>query len=415
MNKVYVLGGAQTDFQRNWSKEGKNAIAMLREVVSDGCYDVDITYQQIEKLNQENRICLFVSNFIAELYTNQGHLGALLTKVHKEFCGVPSARYEAASASGSVALDAAITKIRAGDYDVAIVVGWELMKTVPSKVGAEYLGRAAYYPTEGEGYDYPFPKLFGRLADAYVDRYGEEKRYMSALAKISTMNHENAKRNPNALTRQWFMNEAQANMRDTTTNPCVGGRLAVSDCSPVTDGAAMVVLCSENFLKENNITRPCPVVRGFGHRVAPMEFSDKLIESREDDYLLPWTRQAVVDAYVRAGVSVNDIDFFETDDSFTPGEYASISAFGLTAPGKEYEAVESGMIAFDGAKPINPSGGLIGCGHPVGASGVRMFFDLYKQLTGRAGKYQLPKADIGCMLNIGGSATTNYVFVLGKE
>jgi len=92
-----------------------------------------------------------------------------------------------------------------------------------------------------------------------------------------------------------------------------------------------------------------------------------------------------------------------------------ISAFGLTAPGKEYEAVESGLISIDGKKPINPSGGLIGCGHPVGASGARMLIDLYRQVTGSAGKYQVNNAKNALMLNIGGSATTNYVYIVGME
>ncbi len=98
---------------------------------------------------------------------------------------------------------------------------------------------------------------------------------------------------------------------------------------------------------------------------------------------------------------------------FTSSEYAAISAFGITAPGREWNAVENGTIAFDGTKPINPSGGLIGCGHPVGASGVRMFLDLYKQVTGKATSYQVKGAENGMMLNIGGSATTNYVFIVG--
>lgn len=112
---------------------------------------------------------------------------------------------------------------------------------------------------------------------------------------------------------------------------------------------------------------------------------------------------------------MEDIDVFETHDCFTSSEYAAISAFGLTEAGKEYEAVESGLISFDGDKPINPSGGLIGAGHPVGASGVRMLLDLYKQVTGKAGGYQVAGAKNGMMLNIGGSATTNFVFIVGSE
>lgn len=332
------------------------------------------------------------------------------------FYGVPSARYEAACASSSVAIDAAQTKIQTGDYDVAIVVGWELMKTVDSKIGGDFLGHAAYYEKEGKGIDLPFPKLFGRLADETLKKYPDldEKRYMDALAKISVINYDNAKRNPSAQTRKWFMSYEQASTRDTETNPLVGGKLGVSDCSQVTDGAAVVVLCSEKFIKERSIQGK-PIIKGYGHRVAPMLFENKMADNADSEYTLPWTRQAVLDAYKRSGLTVDDIDVFETHDCFTSSEYAAISAFGITEPGKEYEAVESGRIAFDGDKPINPSGGLIGCGHPVGASGARMFLDLYKQVTGTAGKYQVDGVKNGMMLNIGGSATTNYVYIVGME
>lgn len=416
MSNVYILGGAQTDFERNWKKEGKGMIALLKEVMSDGLADAGLSYDDVAALNEDNRIACFVGNFIAEMYTSQGHLGAFLTEVNEAFYGVPSARYEAACASSSVALDAANTKIQNGDYDVAIVVGWELMKTVDSKTGGDFLGRAAFYEKEGKGIELPFPKLFGKLADETLKKYPDldENRYMDALAKISTINYDNAKRNPLAQTRKWFMSYEQARNRGTETNMIVGGRLSISDCSQVTDGAVVVVLCSEKYAKEMNITGK-PIIKGYGHRVAPMLFDKKMKENKDSDYILPWTRQTVCDAYRRSGLSVDDIDVFETHDCFTSSEYAAISAFGLTAPGKEYEAVESGLIAFDGKKPINPSGGLIGCGHPVGASGARMFLDLYKQVTGQAGDYQIKGAKNGLMLNIGGSATTNYVFIIGQK
>ncbi len=414
MGKVHILGGAQTDFERNWTKEGKNLIALLKEAVEDGFENAGITYEDVIALNKENKVACFVGNFIAEQYVSQGHLGAFLTEINPAFYGVPSARYEAACASSSVALDAAITKIQNGDYDVAIVVGWELMKTVDSKTGGDILGRAAYYEKEGAGVDFPFPKLFGSLADKILEKYRiDETRFMNALAQISANNYENAKRNPLAQTRKWFMSYEQARMRGTDTNPRVGGRLAVSDCSQVTDGSAVVVLASENFVKARCLDKP--VVKGYGHRVAPMLFEEKMADNADSEYVLPWTRQACLDAYRRSGLTVEDIDVFETHDCFTSSEYAAISAFGLTEPGKEYEAVESGLIAFTGAKPINPSGGLIGCGHPVGASGARMFLDLYKQVTGTAGKYQIKDAKNAMMLNIGGSATTNYVFIVGRE
>lgn len=416
MNDIYIMGGAQTDFERNWHKEGKNCIALLREAISDAFEQTGFSYDELANLNQGNRVAAFVGNFIAEKYCDQGHLGALLTLVHPAFYGVPSARYEAACASSSVALDAAMTKLRAGEYDIAIVIGWELMKTVDAKTGGSFLGHAAYYDKEAKGVDFPFPKLFGMLADEMLQKYGfQEERFMNALSQISAINYGNAKRNPNAQTRKWFMSKEQASMRGCSTNTLVGGRLGISDCSQVTDGAAVVILATQQYFDRKGKGIPdLPKVKGWGHRVAPMLFEKKMRESDSNPYILPWTRKAVEEAYARAGISVDDIDVFETHDCFTSSELAAISAFGIAEPGHEIEAVESGRIAFEGDKPINPSGGLIGCGHPVGATGVRMLLDLYKQVAGLAGEYQIKGAQTGAMLNIGGSATTNYVYVVGR-
>ena len=415
MNKVYILGGAQTDFERNWSKEGKNVIALLREVSEKALLNANLDDNEISKLNNENRITLHVGNFEAENFIKQGHLGALMTMVDKKYYGIPSGRYEAACASGSVAIEAAMTQIMAGVCDVALVVGWELMKTVNSEVCGDYLGYAAYYPDEANGISFPFPKLFGNLADETVKKYDLElDRYKKNLSKIACINYANAKRNPNAQTRKWFMSEEHANERGDETNRLIGNTLGISDCSQVTDGAAMIILASEKYVKENKITDK-PIIKGFGTRVAPFKFSDKIEESKNEKYILPWTRKAIEECYNRAGLTVEDIDCFETHDCFTSSEYMAISAFGITPPGKEFEAIENGTIEFTGKYPINPSGGLIGCGHPVGASGVRMMLDLYKQVTNQAGEYQVKNAKNAMMLNIGGSATTNYSFIVGIE
>lgn len=413
---VHVLGGSQTDFERNWKKEGKNLVALLKEVINDSFKETDFSFEELKRLNKDNRVEAFVGNFIAEDYIDQGHLCAFLTEVNEAFYGVPSSRYEAACASSSVALDAAITKIKSGEIDVAIVVGFEIMKYVDSKTGGDILGRAAYYEKEGKGIELPFPKLFGRLANAILEKYPDldEKRFMDALARISVINYENAKRNPKAQTRKWFMSFDQASNRGNETNVMVGGRLAISDCSQVTDGACCVILCSDKYIKEKGIKNDV-VVKGYGHRNAPLLFDKKIKDNENSKYVLPWTRQTVLDAYRRSGLTVDDIDVFETHDCFTSSEYAAISAFGITEPGKEYEAIENRTIAFDGDKPINPSGGLIGCGHPVGASGARMFLDCYKQVANKAGKYQVKDVKNALMLNIGGSATTNYVFILGDN
>ncbi len=418
-HQVYVLGGEQTDFQRNWTKEGKLFIGMMREVVEDALEKVDIDYSEISKLNKDCRAAGFVGNFAGELYFMQGHMGAFFTEVDPVFNGMPSARYEAACASSSIAMEAAINKIRSDETDLALVLGIEMMKTVSSKVDGDYLGSAAYYEKESKGIDLPFPKLFGKLADVILERYPiHEDRFMSALAEISRINYENAKRNPKAETRTWFMDSEHANSRGGQYNMSVGGRLCITDCSQITDGAAVVFLASESYAEKYAYKRgiklsEIPKIKSWANRVAPITFSGKVEESKGGDYILPWKRQAVVDAYRKAKMDVHDIDMFETHDCFTSSEYIAISAFGITKPGQEHEAIEDGVIDFNGKKPINPSGGLIGVGHPVGASGARMMLDLYKQLTRKANDYQVENVKNAMMLNLGGSATTNMVFIVG--
>ena len=146
---------------------------------------------------------------------------------------------------------------------------------------------------------------------------------------------------------------------------------------------------------------------------APILFSQKVESVRGSTAVLPWTEVAIRLAYERAGLGIDSMDFVETHDCFTSSEYAALSCFGITAPGEEYRAIESGDITMKGRCPVNPSGGLMGCGHPVGASGVRMMVDLWKQTVGCAGDYQVDGARNGVMLNIGGSATTNACFVVG--
>ncbi|MCP4482826.1 MAG: thiolase domain-containing protein [bacterium] len=422
MNKnIYILGGEQTDFQRNWAKEGKSFVAMLREVVDDSLAKVDIDYAELNTLNKANDVAAFIGNFAGELYNKQGHFSAFFTEINEAFYGMPCGRYEAACASGSIALEAAINKILSNEIGLALVVGVESMKTVSPSVGGDFLGTAAYYDKEAKGLDFPFPKLFGKLADVALARYKiDETRFMDALAEISTINYANAKRNPKAQTRNWFMNKEHASKRGGEFNMDVGGRICITDCSQVTDGSASVFLASEeyaeSYAKKRGISlADIPVIKSWANRIAPLTFDKKVAESKGQPYILPWTRQAVLDAYKKANLSVDDIDLFETHDCFTSSEYVAISAFGITEPGKEHEAIEEGIIDFKGIKPINPSGGLIGVGHPVGASGVRMMLDIYKQVKGVAGDYQVENTKNALMLNLGGSATTNMVFIVGRS
>jgi acetyl-CoA C-acetyltransferase len=405
---VYVLGGYQTDFARNWTKENKHIVAMLREAVRGGLEATGVEAKDVEVGH--------VGNFAAELYAMQGHLGAFLVDTDPAFSGLPTARHEAACASGSIAILAAAAEIEAGWYDLSMVVGVEQMKTVEPKRGGDFLGTAAWYEREAKGIEFPFPKLFGRLGDEYDARFGLKDEH---LAHISAVNYSNAKRNPLAQTRSWYMTEDHACAHDKF-NSTIGGRIKVSDCSQVTDGAVSVFLASEKaaaaYAKRRGIAlQSIPRLLGWGHHTAPIEFSAKVAESKSNPYVLPHTRQAIVDAFARAGVKdCWGVQAIETHDCFTTSEYMAIDHFGLTKPGESWKAIEDGTIELGGKLPINPSGGLIGAGHPVGATGCRQVLDAYKQVTDSAGEYQVERAKRIATLNIGGSGTTSVCFVVGN-
>jgi acetyl-CoA C-acetyltransferase len=295
------------------------------------------------------------------------------------------------------------------------VVGVEQMKTVSPAQGGDYLGTAAWYEREAKGVEFPFPKLFGRLGDEYDRRYGLRDEH---LGRLSAINYENARKNPKAQTRTWYMSREHA-CRADSYNTVIGGRIKVTDCSQVTDGAVAVVLAAEPFAKKwaarkGRTLASVPRLLGWGHRTAPLSFEAKVEESRGNPYVLPHTRQAVLDAFRRAGLrDCWDLSGIETHDCFTTSEYMAIDHFGLTAPGESWKAIEEGVVELGGRLPINPSGGLIGCGHPVGATGVRQVFDAYLQTSGQAGAYQVDGAKTFATLNIGGSGTTSCVFVVG--
>jgi len=395
--QIYILGGYQTDFARNWGRENKHIVALMREAYEGSLEITNINPREIE--------AAYIANFAGELYSTQAHLGAFFVDLDPCFSGLPTSRIEAACASGALAGLTGMAYILAGIYDMVCILGVEQMKTVDSARGGDFLGTAAWYEKEAKGKELPFPKLFGKLGDEYDKRYGLNQEH---LARISTINYNNAKNNPNAQTRNWFMNFEHANT------------VGQYDCSQITDGAICLYLASEEYANKYAMDRGInlvniPRILGWGNTTAPIEFSRKIAESKGHDYILPATRQAIVNAYDRAGLTdCWDLDAIEAHDCFTTSEYMAIDHFGLTRPGESWKAIEEGIIEMGGKLPINPSGGLIGCGHPVGATGVRQLLDAYKQFTGTAGDYQVKGAKKIATLNIGGTATTNVCFIIGK-
>ena len=407
---VYILGGYQTDFSRKWAKEGRGFEDLIREAALGAIEEARVEPGDVEVAH--------VGNFIGELTAGQGQLGGLFVEACPAFVGLPTARHEAACASGSVATLAASADIESGRYGLACVVGVELMRNIPGAEVARHLGAAAWVPRETEGVQHPWPSLFSRLADVYAERHGLDRRHLVALARNS---FSNARRNPLAQTRRWVLDDASFS-EDEAKNPRVAGRIRRHDCSQITDGAAALILASRNvaarWARHHGVPLAhLPQILGWGHRTARMSLEDKLLAGKSA-YVFPHVNGAVSDALARAELNdIYEIDAAEVHDCFSITHYMAIDHLGITLPGENWRAVDDGTVLRGGALPINPSGGLIGGGHPVGATGVRMLVDAWKQVTGRAGDCQVPKADRGRVLtlNLGGSATTTVCFVVGDQ
>ena len=400
---VWILGGYQSDFSRNLTREGLDFADLTAEVVDSTLAAAGLDAAAIDVVH--------VANAFGELFAGQGHLGAMPATVHEGLWDTPSSRHEAACASGSVATLAAIADLRSGAYRSALVVGVELEKTVPGDAAAEHLGAAAWIGHEGADAKFMWPNMFARVADEYDRRYGLDETHLRAIAQL---NFDNARSNPNAQTRGWTVPDLRAGRNgDDEVNPVVDGRLRRFDCSQMTDGGAGVVLATDGYLRDHPDVRPIGRIDGWGHRTVGLGLQQKLNRAADEPYVMPHVRGAALDAFDRAHVTLDDIDGFEVHDCFTPSEYLAIDHIGLTGPGESWKAIENGEIENGGALPINPSGGLIGVGHPVGASGVRMLLDAAKQVSDGAGEYQVEGAKTFGTLNFGGSTATTVSFVVG--
>ena len=406
---IYILGGSQTDFARNWQREGLEIFDMFADSLREAVSNADIDPGQIEVGH--------VGNFVGELFAGQGLLGGFFGHVFPELAALPTSRHEAACASGSIAVMSAMRDIEAGHYDIACVLGLELMRNVDGKTGAEYLGAAAWQGKEATAQEcnFPWPFMFDRLTREYDNRYGINSDHLNRIAEI---NFGNARDNQRAQTRQWQFPDGAFSC-DDDLNPVIEGSVRKQDCGQITDGAACVILASESKAREHATKlgislADIPRIKGWGHRSAPILLEHKLALSADQPLVFPHASATLTEAAQRAGFKKPaELDGLETHDCFTMTEYMAIDHIGLTGPGESWKAIEEGRITRDGDFPINPSGGLIGLGHPVGATGVRMVLDCARQVTGRAGGYQLPKAENMITFNVGGSTTTCVSFVVG--
>ena len=397
---VAIIGGYQSDFARNITREGGEISDLVAECVEHTLRDAGVDPGQVDTIH--------LGNAFGQLYTGQGHLGAMPATVIDDLWGVPAMRHEAACASGSIAVLSAMAELECGRYDCALVLGVEVEKSRPGPEAAQIQQAAAWVGHETEGAHPIWPAMFEQIAAEYDRRYGIDEVHLRAIGEL---NLRNAKDNPLAQTRGWSVTPDSTAAHDVA-NPVVAGRLRRNDCCQITDGAAGVVLVSDRWLTDHPEVTPLAHIVGWGHRTVGLPLAQKFDRAPED-HVMPHVRGTIVDAFDRAGIaSVADLDVIETHDCMTPSEYMAIDHFGITEPGQSWRAIEDGVLERDGSMPVNPGGGLIGCGHPVGATGVRMLLDATRQVSGTASGYQIGGARRAATLNIGGSTATTVSFVV---
>lgn len=337
---------------------------------------------------------LWVGHFNCGLIAD-GFPASLALQLDDDLRFKPATRLENACASGSAAIYAARQAIRCGDVKHALVIGAEKMTAKSSAAVGAALGGAAYQKEES---DLSFPQIFGRIAAAYFQRYGNNS---ASLARIAAKNHRNALANPLAQMQRDVGFEFCNTVTDK--NPLVAPPLRLTDCSLISDGAAAVVMTRDDALDDFE--------RAIGFRAA-VQVNDFLPMSRRDMLDFAGPKKAFADAFSDAGVTLSDIDFAEVHDCFTIAELLTYEAMGLAASGRGADVIDNGISTAGGALPVNLSGGLKAKGHPVGATGVSMHALAAMQLTGEAGAMQKHGAQIGCVFNMGGAAVANYVSIL---
>ena len=408
---VYILGGSRTDFKRNLKKEGKTIRHLITESGKNAIADAKIDPGQIQ--------AAAVGNFNAGQFTKQLHLGGFIPEIDPKLHGIPTMHTEAACASGALSVLLGAQWIMGGFYDAVLVVGAEQQKTMPSIEGADVLGAAADFHNEKPEYgDFMFPKLFGRIAQIYLDKYGAKE---ADLAMVAWKNYAHAKLNPLAQMRDADLTYDCAS-QVSDKNPSVAPPLKVSDCSQITDGSAGLVLVSEKYLEKlGRDKNKTPRLLGFGHT------TDYLPLDKKDAPTFSTARKAAEQAFGMANLKPRDVNGADVHDCFSITEIVVYEILGLAEPGKGAELAKSGATALPQVRnekmkgkfaidlPVNPGGGLIADGHPVGATGVRQVVEAYQHLTNQAGARQIENAKRFLTFNMGGSLTTSVAMLWARD
>jgi acetyl-CoA C-acetyltransferase len=387
MRDVAVIGVGCTTFGEKWSSG-------FRELfVEAGALALEDAQLSGEKID-----AMYIGNMSAGRFIEQEHIGALIA----DYAGlathhIPSTRVEAACASGGLAFRQAVIAVASGMEDIVVAAGVEKMTDVEPGASTDTLTGAA--DREWEGFvGATFPGLYAMIATDYMHRYPLTREQ---LAQVAVKNHYNGARNPIAQYQQ------EITLETVMKTTMVAEPLRLFYCSPITDGAAAVIVAPLERAREFTDT-PIRVL-------ASAQASDTItLHDRRDISTLDATVTAGQKAFRMAKLAHKDIDMVEVHDCFSIAEICAIEDLGFCRKGSAGKFTADGETALGGKIPVNTSGGLKACGHPVGATGIKQVYEIVKQIRNEAGKRQIDGADIGMTHNVGGTGATAVVHILRR-
>jgi len=381
---VGVVGAYSTKYE---SRSQKEAHEMIQEVATGVFKTVD------KGMSPEEVDLIIVSNY-SDSFGNILHTAPLVAR----YIGNMSAtgfRVENACASGTTAVYLAWRMLSSGLFRNALIVGFEKMSSVGSSAKANEILMRTSSPEEYR-VGAPFMTLYALMAQEYMSRYGATEE---DLALVAVKNHENATRNPLAQFQK------KVTVEDVLKSPYISKPLKLLDASPLSDGAAALLLSSE----PRKYTDTPVYIRGVG-----IAHDHPGVYQRTDIAAIDAARRAAEAAYRMSGVSAKDVSLFEVHDAFTIAEIILYEMLGLAPRGEGYKLIREGVTSFTGSHPVNPSGGLKAKGHPIGATGVGMVAEVFWQLRGEAGTRQVSGAEVGVVENHGGTGATSVVLVFSR-
>jgi acetyl-CoA C-acetyltransferase len=381
---VWVLGAASNRFGK-MKESGREAAAAvgLEAIETAGIPPKDIGYT-------------FVSNAFG-LAERQAHVGPLINTA----LGIPetpSCSIESACSSSSAALHEAYVHVAGGFADAALVIGAEKLSHLDTLTATSYFAIGADFPFESHN-GATFPGLYATIANAHMHRYGTRA---TELGSVAVKNHANAALNPHAHFQKPISMEAYL------ASPVIASPLRLYDCCPFSDGAsALVVVAAERY--------PNPPVEPLVIRASARSGSVADMHDRPELTGLPASRGAAEKAFRQAGVDPAQIDFLEVHDCFTIAEICALEDMGFFPRGEAARASADGVTAKDGRLPVNPSGGLKAKGHPVSATGASQVVEVFEQFNGRAGRRQVPHAELALTHNVGATGGSCSVHIFSRR